>query len=154
FEHLARHRGWFPIGLFLPRPVHNPFGIEGYRTIAYEVVEELGRAPAAMMFPCARGNGLYGTWKGFRDAQRWGWTPDIPAMVACQPAGATALGVSGERGGPEVVGRPPAESIAASTCETVADRHALDAIRASRGTALSATDGELVQAMADLGREG
>ncbi len=30
FEHLALERGWFPIGLFLPRRVSNPFGIEGY----------------------------------------------------------------------------------------------------------------------------
>jgi threonine synthase len=154
FEHLARHRGWFPIGLFLPRPVHNPFGIEGYRTIAYEILEDLGAAPAAVLFPCARGNGLYGTWKGFRDAQRWGWATDVPAMVACQPLGANSLEVSLQRREAEVIELPPAESIAASTCETVADRHALEAIRASRGTALSATDRELVQAMADLGREG
>jgi threonine synthase len=154
FEHLARHRGWFPIGLFLPRPVHNPFGIEGYRTIAYEILEELGTAPAAMLFPCARGNGLYGTWKGFGDAQRWGWAADVPAMVACQPLGANSLEASLRRGDAEVIELPPVESIAASTCETVADRHALEAIRASRGAAFSATDPELVQAMADLGREG
>jgi threonine synthase len=153
-EYLARHWGWFPIGLFLPRPVHNPFGIEGYRTIAYEILEELGRAPAAMLFPCARGNGLYGTWKGFRDAQRWGWTTDLPAMVACQPLGANSLEVSLQRSEADVIELPPAESIAASTCETVADRHALEAIRASRGAAFSATDGELVQAMTELGREG
>jgi threonine synthase len=154
FEHLARHREWFPIGLFLPRPVHNPFGIEGYRTIAYEILEELGTAPAAMLFPCARGNGLYGAWKGFRDAQRWGWATDIPAMVACQPLCANSLEASLRRGDAEVIELPPAKSIAASTCETVADRHALEAIRASRGAAFSATDPELVQAMADLGREG
>jgi threonine synthase len=154
FEHLARHRGWFPIGLFLPRPVHNPFGIEGYRTIAYEILEALGTSPAAMLFPCARGNGLYGTWKGFRDAQRWGWASHVPAMVACQPLGANSLEVSLERGAADIIELPPAESIAASTCETVADRHALEAIRASRGTALSATDAELVHAVAELGREG
>jgi threonine synthase len=62
--------------------------------------------------------------------------------------------VSLRRGGAEVIELPPAESIAASTCETVADRHALEAIRVSHGAALSATDPELVQAMADLGREG
>jgi threonine synthase len=153
-EHLARHRRWFPIGLFLPRAVHNPFGIEGYRTIAYEVLEALGTAPAAMLFPCARGNGLYGAWKGFRDAQRWGWTASLPAMVACQPVGANSLEVSLRRGAGEVVELPPARSLAASTCETVADRRALEAILTSQGAALSATDEELVRAMADLGREG
>jgi threonine synthase len=154
FEHLARHRGWFPIGLFLPRPVHNPFGIEGYRPIAYEIVDELGAAPAAMLFPSARGNGLYGAWKGFRDAQHWGWVSDVPAMVACQPVGANSLEVSLERGASDPVELPPARSIAASTCETVADRHALEAIRASGGGAFSATEEEIIGAVEDLGREG
>ena len=153
-EHLARHRGWFPIGLFLPRPVHNPFGIEGYKAIAYEILDDLGTAPAAMLFPSARGNGLYGTWKGFRDAQGWGWAGDIPAMVACQPVGANSLEVSLERGATDPVELPPAPSIAASTCETVADGHALRAIRSSGGAALSATDEEIVRAVEDLGREG
>jgi threonine synthase len=154
FEHLARHRGWFPIGLFLRRPVHNPFGIEGYRPIAYEIVDELGAAPAAMLFPCARGNGLYGAWKGFRDAQRWGWASDVPAMVACQPIGANSLEVSLARGASDPVELPPARSIAASTCETVADRHALEAIRSSGGGAFSATEEEITRAVEDLGREG
>ncbi len=65
-----------------------------------------------MLFPCARGNGLYGTWKGFRDAQRWGWATDAPAMVACQPLGANSLEVSLQRGDAEVIELPPAESIA------------------------------------------
>src|SRR5262249_11881297 len=132
FEHLARKREWFPIGLFLPRPVHNPFGIEGYRAIAYEVLDELGAPPAAMLFPCAGGGGGWGAWKGFRAAPGWGWPSGVPAMVACQPAGANSLGVSLRRGTADVVELPPVVSIAASTRETVADRHALEAVRASR----------------------
>jgi threonine synthase len=154
FEHLARHRGWFPIGLFLPRPVHNPFGVEGYRAIAYEVVEDLGRAPRAVLFPCARGNGLYGAWKGFREAQQWGWIRDLPMMVACQPVGANSLQVSLRRDLAEVVELPPIESVATSTRETVADLHALRALRESGGEALSATDREILDAQAILGQEG
>ena len=153
FEHLSR-RGWFPIGLFLPRPVHNPFGIEGYRTIAYELLEQLDATPAAVLFPCARGNGLYGTWKGFRDAVEWGWSEGVPAMVACQPAGANSLEVSLRRGATEAVELPPVESVALSTKERVADTRALEAIRASGGEALSASDAEILRALDDLGREG
>jgi threonine synthase len=154
FEHLTRRRRYFPIGLFLPRPVHNPFGIEGYRTIAYEVVAELGRAPRAVLFPCARGNGLYGTWKGFRDARRWEWAADHPMMVACQPIGANSLEVSLVRGLGEIVELPPIESVATSTRETAADVHALRAILESGGGALSATDLEILDAQAMLGQEG
>ena len=57
-----------------------------YSTTRNELLDQLDAAPAAVLFPCARGNGLYGTWKGFRDASEWGWSDRMPAMVACQPA--------------------------------------------------------------------
>jgi len=154
FEHLARARGCFPVGLFLPRPVHNPFGVEGYKAFAYEVLDTLRRPPAAMLFPCARGNGLYGAWKGFREAQAFGWTESTPAMVACQPVGANSLEVSLQTGSAEAVELPQVQSVALSTKETVADTHALAAIRVSGGTALSATDAEILQGVRDLGQEG
>jgi threonine synthase len=154
FEYLARERDWFPVGLFLPRPVHNPFGIEGYRLIAYELLAELREPPAAVLFPCARGNGLYGTWKGFVDARQFGWTTLTPAMIACQPAGADSLEVSLRAGSAWVLELPPADSVAVSTRETVADTRALEAIRASGGTALSATDVDILAAVRELGREG
>lgn len=154
FEHLALERGWFPIGLFLPRRVSNPFGIEGYKTIAYEILEELGTAPAAVLFPCARGNGLFGTWKGFREAQAYGWSSAVPAMVACQPVGANSLQVSIRTGASQPVELPSVESVCTSTKETIADGRALDAIRSSEGDALSADDAAVLRAVADLGREG
>ena len=153
-EYLPRHRGWFPIGLFLSRSVNNPFGVEGYKTFAYEMIEDLGAPPAAVLFPCARGNGLYGAWKGFMEAEKWGWAEGLPAMVACQPTGANSLEVSLERRLDHAVELPPVESVAFSTNETVADDHALRAIRESGGAALSVGDEEILQATRDLGREG
>lgn len=154
FEHLARNKGWFPLGLFLPRPVHNPFGIEGYKTFAYETIEQLGDAPAAMVFPCARGNGLYGAWKGFLEAKQWTWATTLPAMVACQPTGANSLEASLKANSETPLELPPAQSVAFSTMETVADRYALDAIRASAGTALSASDPDILAAQRALAEEG
>ena len=130
------------------------FGIEGYKTFAYEMLEALGDLPAAVLFPCARGNGLYGAWKGFREAVDFGWTVRLPAMVACQPAGANSLEASLHQGAKEAVELSPVESVAVSTKETVSDTRALEAIHASGGTALSATDAEILQAVQDLGREG
>lgn len=154
FEHLARQEDWFPLGLFLPRPVHNPFGIEGYKTFAYETIDALGEAPAAMLFPCARGNGLYGAWKGFCEAERWGWVNERPAMVACQPVGANSLEVSIRSGATTPVELPPITSVAFSAMEAVADRQALAAIRASKGSAFSATDDEILLAQRELATEG
>lgn len=154
FERIARHKDWFPVGLFLPREVQNPFGIEGYKTLAYELIEDLGASPKAVLFPCARGNGLYGAWKGFREAAEWGWAKRIPAMVACQPKGANSLEISLQRGLEYAVELPKVTSVAVSTTETVASDHALNAIRASGGDALSASDAEILESVRKLGREG
>ena len=153
-EYIAKNHNFFPISLFMPMPVHNPFGVEGYKTIGYEIIEDLGVSPAAVLFPCARGNGLYGTWKGFKEANEWGWVEQLPAMVSCQPIGANSLEESLCLGVSEPVELPPARSVATSTTETVSDSHALTAIRESQGTAVSASDDEILDAMQQLGREG
>jgi threonine synthase len=93
-EEVAKHAEWFPLGLFMCRPVQNPFGLEGYRSFAYSTVEVLGDAPAAMLFPCAPRNGLYGAYKGFADCLAFGWSTRLPRLVACQPRGANSLEVS------------------------------------------------------------
>ena len=153
-EQVARRDEWFPVGLFLPRPVQNPFGVEGYKTFAYEIVEDFGGAPAAVLFPCARGNGLYGAWKGFRDVRTWAWTDGLPRMVACQPAGGNSLEVALDADLEHAPELTPAESIAVSANETVSDDHALAAIRESGGAAVSANDDEITEAARQLGQEG
>ena len=153
-EAAAHKPDWFPLGLFLPRPVQNAFGIEGYRSFAYEVVEELGDAPAAMLFPCARGNGLYGAYKGFLDCRDAGWITRLPRMVATQPAGANSLEVSFARNAPRAVELPPFDSVAKSTSEAVASDDALRAIRETAGAAVSAGEDSIRAAVVALGEEG
>jgi threonine synthase len=153
FETLCEQHGWFPLGLFLPRSVSNPFGVEGYKTFAYELIEALGEAPAAVLFPSARGNGLYGAWKGFREALDWGWIERMPRMIACQPAGADSLAEAMRRGSDAPISLPPFTSVAFSASEPVAGPHALSAIRASGGTAFSVGEDDILSAQARLARE-
>src|SRR5207237_759179 len=58
--------GWYPTSGFVAPPVgSNPWGIEGYKSIAYEIAEDLGwTAPDAVVVPSAYSDGLYGTWQG------------------------------------------------------------------------------------------
>ncbi len=152
--YIAEKHKWFPIALFMPMPIHNPFGVEGYKAIGYEIIEDLGCAPAAVLFPCARGNGLYGTWKGFKEAMNWGWIEGLPCMMSCQPIGANSLEESIRIGAAEPLKLPPITSVAMSTAETVADGHALAAIRESQGFAFSASEEDILSAVQLLGREG
>ena len=152
FETFSRQKRCFPLGLFLPRPVSNPFGVEGYKTFAYELIDALGQAPAAVLFPCARGNGLYGAWKGFQEARQWGWIDRVPRLIACQPRGADSLAVSIRERSETPIELPPFSSLAYSASESVASLHALRAVRTSGGTALSVPDVEIVAAQAELAR--
>jgi len=149
FEHAALQRGWFPIGLRMPRAVANPFGVEGYRAIAGELTAALGRPPDAVLFPCARGNGLHGTWLGFRDRPG-----PRPRMIACQPAQANSLEASLEAGCEVPLELPAAGSVAFSTCERQSDAMALRAIRESGGSAVSADDAAILAAQARLAAAG
>lgn len=153
-EAAARREDWFPLGLFLPKPVQNAFGVEGYRSFAYEVVEQLGDAPGIMMFPCARGNGLYGTYKGFVDCLEAGSIARLPHLVATQPVRANSIEVSLTRGAVNAVELPPFDSVARSTSETIGSDDALRAIRSSGGSGLSADEDEIRQAVIALGEEG
>ncbi len=151
-ERLAVEHGWFPASLFLPTPVHNPYGIEGYKTLAYEIVRDLGACPAAVVFPCARGNGLYGAWKGFRDLRRLGLIDRLPRMIACQPLAANTLERSLRAG--HIVRIPAPRSIAASITEEVAAPQALEAIQTSGGDAIAVPDAEAVEMARQLAAEG
>jgi threonine synthase len=151
-EYLVAERGWFPGSLFLPTAVHNPFGIEGYKTLAYEIVRDLGVCPAAVVFPCARGNGLYGAWKGFTELRRLGVIAGVPRMIACQPAAANTLERSAQAG--RVVRIDAPVSIAASITEEVAAPEALEAIQLSGGDAVSVDDATAVEAARHIAAEG
>ena len=61
--------GWYPTSGFVMPPVgSNPWGIEGYKTIAYEIAEDLGwTAPDVVVVPSAYSDGLYGVWKGWAE---------------------------------------------------------------------------------------
>jgi threonine synthase len=154
FEEIVCSGAWYPIFATFQRPVQNPFGIEGYKTFGYELTEQLGGAPQIVLFPCARGNGLYGAWKGFREVVHYGWSGVAPAMVACQPVGSNSLEVSLARGSQHSIELPRATSIAKSAAEAVASDHALAALRESNGWAVSTTDAEIQRATEELLKEG
>ena len=72
--------------------------IEGYRTIAYEIAEELRwTAPDLVLVPAALGDGIQGIWRGFRDLVTWAVIDRIPRMVAVEVAGAVAAALEHAR---------------------------------------------------------
>lgn len=155
-RYLVGARGWFPAtGLdpdfaFAP----NPFGLEGHKTIAYEIARDLGKAPDSVLIPAAGGDTLYGVWKGFQELIALGVIDTAPRIHGCQPAGADVLGETLRTGTATSVVLARPESIATSVRERTIGMHAVAAVTASGGEALTADDDAIVTAMIDLGREG
>src|SRR6185503_10322577 len=70
--------------------LREPYRIEGKKTMAYELVEQLeGEVPDVILYPAGGGTGLIGMWKAFDEMEQLGWIPAgrRPRFVAVQPTG-------------------------------------------------------------------
>lgn len=76
----------------------SPYQAEGPKTIAYEIVAQLGSAPDWMVVPVGGGGTLAGVWRGFRDLHRMGRIANLPRLVGVQTATFNALEIAMTRG--------------------------------------------------------
>jgi threonine synthase len=145
--------GWYPTSGFVIPPIgSNPYGIEGYKTIAWEIAEDLGwAAPGVVMVPSAYSDGLYGIWKGWKELQALGLVKDVPRMIAAEPFGPLAHALERGLEAPEVV--PGGASVAFSIASRYGTWQGLAALRESGGAGVRATDEGIAEAQRALGRE-
>ena len=78
--------GWFNRSTGL-----NPFTREGKKTCAYEIWENLGRAPDRVVVPTGDGNILSGIWKGWCDLQAVGLIECVPKIDCAQSEASAAI---------------------------------------------------------------
>jgi threonine synthase len=147
-------RGWYPTVSVSKEYISQPYGYEGYKTIAFELVEQLGVPPDVVVAAVGAGDGLYGTWKGFRELRKLGVIEQTPKMVGVQPAERPSLAVAVEADSDEVGTEPGPMPITTSTSGDSAGDHALRAIRESDGTAYGIEREDVQAAMRTTGREG
>ncbi len=144
-EHAVRNYGWFPTSPFFgPVVGSNPYGIEGYKTLAYEIAEQLDwSVPDWCILPVCYGDALLGMWRGFQDMIAFGWTDRMPRMVAAETYGSlgSAL-ISGVDTPPDI--RPNSTSIAVSINATRGTFQALDIMRKSGGTAVTIDNNDML----------
>jgi threonine synthase len=152
---LVEHHGYGYVGRNCPRPLANPYGLEGYKTIAYEIVRDLGdRVPDEVFMPSCGGDGVFGVWRGFRELAVAGIIGSLPRMVGCQVEAAPAVTKAWRAGLAEVLPVAPGNSIALSLVDERGGDHALWALYESGGRAVAVTERDLVEAMSRLGRLG
>ena len=74
----------------------NPMRLEGQKTAAFEICDELGEAPGYLAIPVGNAGNITAYWKGFNEYAQAGRVRTRPVMLGFQAAGAAPL----------VLGRP------------------------------------------------
>ncbi len=70
-----------------------PVNLPGYATAAYEIFEQLGTAPGAVVLPAGQGGLLLGLYRGFGALQRAGLIKTLPRVVGVQARACSPLWV-------------------------------------------------------------
>jgi threonine synthase len=121
----------------------NPFRLEGQKTAAFEVLEDLGGAPDALCIPVGNAGNVTAWWRGFGEAAT------APRLFGFQAAGAAPL-VEGHP-----IARPETVASAIRIGNPARWEEAMEAMTASRGMIRAVTDEEILDAWRLLaGREG
>jgi threonine synthase len=151
---LVRDEGWWPSVRNHPQPYANPFGVEGYKTIAYELWHQLQRElPDWVLVPTGGGDSIAGVARGFEDLRQLGLVERVPRLVACQPHVGAPLVHAWTRGLREVEPIACGDSVAISILEDSTGDHALRAL-GTTGMAVAVTEVAIRRAAAALGAGG
>ena len=155
WEHLrgkVQSGEWYPATNYSFPPVgSNPFGVQGYKTIAYEIAEDLSkRPPDAILVPTSRGDLLWGIWEGFRELREEGHIERIPRFFAVEPFPRLTRVLEGEDYRIAFPGATRQTSIGGDTVTY----QAMEAVRESRGDAIAIEDGEAEKGVLGLARHG
>jgi threonine synthase len=129
----------------------NPYGVEGYKTLAYEVWEQMGReGPDVMALPVCYGDGLAGTARGFADLEELGFIRRKPRLVAGEVWGPLTRAQAEKLEAPTPVEAGP--TVAISIGGGRSTFQALHALEETNGRAVTVTDEELLSWQSELGR--
>ncbi len=126
----------------------NPYRIDGQRSGAWEVCDQLGRAPDVHVMPVGNAGNITAYWRGYREYHGDGVIDALPVMRGFQAAGANPI----VRGAP--VEDPHTIATAIRIGNPVSWKFAVEAAEESGGSIRDATDREILQAYGELAREG
>jgi threonine synthase len=118
----------------------NPFRIEGQKTAAFEVCEQLGNAPDYLAIPVGNAGNITAYWKGFKECHARGLSTSLPKMIGFEAEGAMAI-VKGE-----AIKNPETIATAIRIGNPASWDGAVNAAKESDGQINFVTDDEIVHA--------
>ena len=133
----------------------NPYRLEGQRSLAYEICDQLNReAPDRVILPVGNAGNISAMWKGFTEFHKLGLINKLPKMTGIQAEGAAPIAQAIKKGSNEIVPIDQPETIATAIRigAPVSWKKAIRAIGESKGTAETVTDEEILEAQKMLAR--
>lgn len=145
-ERKSEHADWFDVST-----LKEPYRLEGKKTMGYELAEQFDwNLPDTILYPTGGGTGLIGMWKAFEEMEKLGWIgKKRPKMVSVQADGCAPVVKAFEQKKRVSEFWPNAATIASGlrVPKAFADHLILDAVYESGGTAVTASDEEIVLAI-------
>ncbi len=118
----------------------NPFRIEGQKTGAFEVCDQLGRNPDLLCIPVGNAGNITAYWKGFKEYVAAGRAEGWPRMLGFQAAGAAPIVLG------RVVEKPETIATAIRIGNPASWKQAAQAASESHGSITAVTDDEITKA--------
>jgi threonine synthase len=127
--------------------LREPYRIEGKKTMAYELVEQMGgEVPDVVLYPTGGGTGLIGMWKAFGEMERLGWirAGRRPRFVSVQAAGCAPVAKAFHEGAErtEPWPNPHTKAYGLRVPSPLGGFLCVRALRETNGTAVTVTDEE------------
>src|SRR5262245_31771681 len=144
--------GWYDVST-----LKEPYRIEGKKTMAYELAEQLDwQYPDWIVYPTGGGTGMVGMWKAFDELERIGWmrASKRPRVVAVPAENWAPIVRAFERGTEKADPWDGATTLADGlrVPRAIGDFLILRAVRESGGTALAIPDRAMVAGMLEIGK--
>jgi len=118
----------------------NPFRIEGQKTAAFEVCEQLGVAPDYLAIPVGNAGNITAYWKGFKEFKDKNKIEKLPTLLGFQAAGAAPIVENRIFENPETI------ATAIRIGNPASWEKAVEALKESQGSIDKLTDEEILEA--------
>ncbi len=144
-----------PKGAFDVSTLREPYRIEGKKTMAYELVDQMeGDVPDVVLYPTGGGTGLIGMWKAFGEMERLGWIAPgrRPRFVSVQAAGCAPVAKAFHEGAQrtEPWPNPHTRAYGLRVPAPLGGFVCLRVLRETNGTAVTISDEETERATYEL----
>jgi len=135
----------------------NPFFIQGTKTFAFEVCEQLGwDSPDSVILPVGSGSLMLGVYIGWSELLNAGIINKIPRLIGVQAENCAPLAISFNENSDEIPSIEKKETIAEgiSISTPVRGKQIIDAVKRSKGAFITVSESEIKEAVRWICKKG